>query len=353
VPAPTTPAPTTPAGPTYEKPRLIRFSGFAPTTTGGAEEVAIANAIQRKFGIRVVIIPGATLITRFEPLRTGDADMSVGGTADQYQIAWGVEEYADEAEKWGPQRIRSILNKYYVTSGMSVPVNSDIQQVEDIRGKRYAYVRGYGSSSMWKATLLAHGIDIETGDVELKEYSSFSKAFNAVVEGEADVVTGSVTASYSIALESSPKGARAIPIRQPDEDPALWERLKAIKPFVEPQILNDVVGARGKDLPTVGFRSGTVALPICDPAVAYWICKGYAEAYDLYKDFSKRTATFTLERLADPSIFPYHEGSIAYFKEAGVWTKEKQEDTDNWLKLEEERIQQWEEETGRKYWLPL
>jgi len=61
-----------------------------------------------------------------------------------------------------------------------------------------------------------------------------------------------------------------------------------------------------------------------DPELAYLMTKGIWEGYDIYKDMHPYCKYATQEEMLNykASFDPYHEGTIKFLKEIGVWTPE-------------------------------
>ena len=73
--------------------------------------------------------------------------------------------------------------------------------------------------------------------------------------------------------------------------------------------------------------------------------KGIWEGYETYKDMHPYCKYATQEEMLNfrASFDPYHEGTVRYLKEIGMWTEEHERYQREVLALEEKRIETWEE----------
>jgi len=87
-----------------------------------------------------------------------------------------------------------------------------------------------------------------------------------------------------------------------------------------------------------------LALPRTPDNVTYWATKTMWESYDAYKGAIKgMDVSWLLPRYMEKGlgIFPWHEGSIKYLKEIGLWTARHEAGQKLLLERQEEVMKLW------------
>jgi len=88
-----------------------------------------------------------------------------------------------------------------------------------------------------------------------------------------------------------------------------------------------------------GYPYSLWAYDHADPDVLYAIVKALHQGFDIYKGMHRVMPAWNIKQaVTDPSPVPYHEGSIRYFREAGVWTPAMDKWQKEQLKALEARI---------------
>ena len=214
--------------------------------------------------------------------------------------------------------------------GFVVSGDSDIRTFDDLKPE----VAGPRKFGVWVASppmaqdMYAFiewlGLDRENEkECIIVPFGSYSSYVRSLSEGKADVVYASPYSPATYEAEAAPGGLRWVPI--PTDDPegeARFRKYKPITTFAEPTV--GVESARG-----VRMAQGLVfyyTRADQDPELVYHLAKWFNEAFDEYKDKDPALFQMSLEELKKyhlpVALFPWHEGTITYLKEMGVWTAE-------------------------------
>ncbi|GAJ02509.1 unnamed protein product, partial [marine sediment metagenome] len=181
-------------------------------------------------------------------------------------------------------------------------------------------------------------------DVELVEFHSTASGYAAVLEGTADVTVMSGNGSVTYKLESSPHGLYWLP--KPAEDVEGWKRLRKIAPFAFPGLF--VFGAgSSEEKPVWGCAYGVnfMVLPDKDENIAYWLTKAIHEIEELSWQVSDSMLEYNLVEVGLKNKWPYpwHEGSIKYLKEVGLWGPAQEANQQPLIDREEALAELWKD----------
>ena len=124
-----------------EEPQLpdtMTWSSYDVGSAGYAEASAIADAFGREYGTRIRIQPSGSAIGRLQPLLSGRADVGFLAT-ETFFAAEGLYDFS--TRRWGPQNLRAIAGRPS-SIGIFTAKDAGIKTLEDLKGKRFAYVAG-------------------------------------------------------------------------------------------------------------------------------------------------------------------------------------------------------------------
>jgi len=322
------------------KPDLLTIAGFGVEGSSYVQYAAVGEAMNEKFGIKVRQIPCGTDVSRNAIMNIGKADFSATGSGAFFATE-GLEEFAEI--EWGPQPLRLIYECPAVyTSSLAVRGTSKIETFADLKGKRVSYLLGNpGLSSVIRGSLAWAGLTWD--DVEKVEYSSTTAAYAGALEGtcDASILSGVSSAAYK--LEASPFGIRWI--KMPAEDKEGWKRFNEHCPFYSPAMISIGAGVSEEHpLPLITYSFPTLfTTPDYDEDKAYWATKAIWESYDLYKDAYPVMSAWNLaeEMPKLRRLYPWHEGSIKYLKEIGLWTEKLQQNQEALVERQEALRELW------------
>ncbi len=315
-----------------KEPAIIKLMTYDVGSTAYVMYGFLGEAMGNKFKTRLRAIPAGNDIARMIPVRTGSAQFA-GQGGDAYLAREGLDRYSDIS--WGPQPLRTVWNaRQPGTIGM-VRGSSDIKTCADLKGKRLAWIPGSVFVEYNESWLAFAGLTWD--DVKKVQIAGFGASLRAVVDGQIDMAIGSVTVPVAYELESSPYGLRYIEL--PASNKEGWARVHKIQPYLSPYKATYGAGISGDRYVEVASNAypSTVCYDTLDDDVAYFMTKAIHQCYkemakksELIKRFWSIEDCLSINQDSRGSIF--HNGSVKYFKEIGVWKPE-------WDKLQEKRIE--------------
>ncbi|GLQ05600.1 TAXI family TRAP transporter solute-binding subunit [Sneathiella chinensis] len=315
-----------------ELPSSMIWTAYGTTSSGYAQSVAISNMLKQEFGTSVRVLPGKNDISRMTPLKVGKADYCACGIASYFGQE-GVMQFA--TADWGPQPLRVLLTaKGTFGLGLAVTADSGIKTVADIKGKRIAWVRGADGLNLGaEATIAFAGLTWD--DVEKVEFPGFKDSIDGMINGQVDASFGSTVTPHYKRLAASPRGIHWPTLSADDTEG--WKRLHEVAPYFSPLIATS--GAEiTKEKPWEGKGYPyPIMVTNADKSAdeVYALTKAMIEKHDVYKNSAPGAAGWALESQKMEWILPYHEGTVKYFKEIGVWTDAAQAHNDGLIKRQD------------------
>lgn len=301
-------------------PDTMTWSSYDVGSAGYAEASAIADAFGKKYATRIRIQPSGSAIGRLQPLLSDRA--SVGFLATEtFFAAEGVYDFS--TRQWGPQNLRALAGRPS-SIGIFTAKDAGIESLEDLKGKRFAYVAGNPSINVKCNAFLAFA-GLTEDDVEALIFPTYASAMSSLARGEADASCTTTTPSHVYELAESPRGIRWL-----DMDPnnkEAWAKVNEVAPFFAP--FKETIGAgitEENPVNIMAYRYPVMAVKAeMDADTAYNMLKAVDQTYPMYKDATAAMPRWELSKSGVPAIdVPFHEGAIRYLKEKGIWTEEHQ-----------------------------
>ncbi len=320
-------------------PKRMFWSCYDVGGTGYTQASAIADALSRKYDVKIRLLPSGTSIGRLLPVVNKKVDLGFLAS-EVWASVEGIDDFA--VYEWGPQDLRVILAKPN-TFGIATTKTSGIKTLEELKGKRLSYVPASSSiSTKWEATLAFAGLKWE--DVKRIDFPSFSSAVKALKQGKSDAALVSASTTLLYELESTPKGLHWLEF--PADNQQGWERMWKLIPYFEPY--KETLGAgMSKNDPKhlVGYRFPMITVRAdYDADKVYAIIKAIDESYALFEKTTKVMPLWNINIAGHgPTEAPFHEGAIKYLKEKGVWTQKDEEWNNKYLQRIKKLQQLWDE----------
>ncbi|WP_290651655.1 TAXI family TRAP transporter solute-binding subunit [Aquisalimonas sp.] len=301
-----------------ELPPSMTWTAYDVGSAGYAEASAIADAFGRKYDMRVRIQPSGSSIGRLQPVLLGRAEYGYLATETWFATE-GTEDFAEP--RWGPQDLRVIAGRPS-SFGMPTAADADIRELQDVKGKRLAYVAGNPSINV-KCDAFLEFVGLTRDDVEVRMFPTYGAAMSSLAEGQADATCTTTTPSQMYELKESPRGIHWVEV--PPDDEEGWARLREIAPFFAPY--KETVGAGVSEDNPVNILAYRYPLLVsradADPDDVYAFLKALDETYEMYKDATAVMYRWDLEEAGTPPAdAPFHEGAVRYLKERDIWTDE-------------------------------
>lgn len=319
-----------------ELPPTIAWTAYDVGGHGYNQAIGIGSALKQHAGVTLRVLPGKNDVSRLAPLRDGKVQFASTGIGS-IQAFEGAEVFG--RREWGPQPVRVVsMANGTVCAAVMAAGDAGIGSVEDLRGKRVAWIKGGSANNHVVATILAFG-GLTWDDVEKVELGGYGGAHDAVINGQVDVAQGATTTGGAAKLAASPRGIFWPP--QPHDDEAGWERLLAVSPFMRKHMCAEGAGI------TTPFDSVTYPYPVLlayaesDADLAYAMAKALQDYLPHYKDAVTGLDGWALDRQVLDWVIPFHEGVVRYLKEEGRWTPALQEHQDGLLDREQLLAETW------------
>lgn len=316
-------------------PEQMTWSVYDVGSGGYAEMSAIANVLTGEYGMQVRMLPSASGVGRMIPLRDGTA--SIGKLGDEIQFAFeGIKEFSQP--NWGPQDVRAVwapISQY----GFAVREDSDIKTIADLKGKKVPMITGNSSVNIKNEAMLAFA-GLTWDDVHVVQVASYSGQGDALIQGQLDAV--GINPAASVMFEADSKGGIRWLEMDPD-DAEGWARVEETAAWLFSETIDNGAGMEG-DTSIMGHGYLVAGYADQDPNVIYELLKAMDENFDLYKDATTNLLLYDKDKvLAEPRGLPFHEGTIKFFEENGLWDEEKQAMNDELLERYEKLKAAWDQ----------
>ncbi|MGQ1838540.1 TAXI family TRAP transporter solute-binding subunit [Kocuria turfanensis] len=296
-------------------PQQLVWSTYNVGTGTYNDLAAIANTLTNEEGVQVRLMTADTGIGRLAPLVNGTVDYSRAG--DEYYYAFeGDYEYA--SPEWGPQDLRMVwapLGNY----GLLVREDSGIDSFADLEGKRFPELTANTSINNKMEGFLNYGG--LTGEDVQKVPVSYGEQIAALEAGQIDALYQNVVGSNIDELASK-HDVKWLGFDDPD--PARYETWDELMPMVS---VGEVTGGagmeKGESARVLEYTIPLTTLASRDADEVYHLVKSMVEHYERYETTTPDTHRFSFDAvLKEPLVVPFHEGTVRYFEERGVWTEE-------------------------------
>jgi TRAP transporter TAXI family solute receptor len=211
-----------------------------------------------------------------------------------------------------------------------VPGDSSINKPADIKGKRMPVDYGAFYSSTLTVLALLANYGLTPNDVKGLNVTTYVSGVRALMEGRADLAFGSIGSGIVEELKAS-KGARYLSI---DTSPEAVARMQKVHPGYYPIPVKPGRAGVEEGLIALGKDISLMTVKGMPDELAYLITK---TLWDYNKELGAthpRLKLWTTDRFASiHAVVPYHPGSVKFYKEKGVWSKELEAHQNKLLKM--------------------
>lgn len=296
-------------------PRQLVWSTYNVGTGTYNDLAAIANTLTAEEGVQVRLMTADTGIGRLAPLVNGTIDYSRAG--DEYYYAFeGDYEYA--TPEWGPQDLRLVwapLGNY----GLLVREDSGIDSFADLKGKRFPDLTANTSINNKMEGFLNYGG--LTGEDVQKVPIAYGEQIAGLEAGQIDALYQNVVGSNINELASKTDVKW---LTFDDPDPARYETWDDLMPMVTVGEVTEAPGVKdGESAKVLEYTIPLATMGSRDADEVYSLVKAMVDNYEHYETTTPDTNKFSFEAvLKEPLVVPFHEGTVRYFEEQGVWTEE-------------------------------
>ncbi|HMO83459.1 MAG TPA: TAXI family TRAP transporter solute-binding subunit, partial [Lacipirellulaceae bacterium] len=278
--------------------------------------VGVGSILKNAVGTNLRVLPGKNDVSRLAPLREGTAQFSATGS-DSIYAQEAVFTFGEK--EWGPQPIRLLMLNYADGAAVALATAADanIKTLQDVKGKRVAWVRGAPALNQAVTCMLAFA-GLTWDDVIKVEFGGHGPTVDGIVNNEVDAFNNATFSALNQKIAASPRGIYYPPVPHSDEEG--WKRLQAVVPWYEKHVATDGVGIKegGQEMAAVAYPV-LVSYDKIDEAVGYNMTKAMHKFYDDYKASAPGANGWAIERQKWSKFLPYHPGAVKYYKEIGVW----------------------------------
>ena len=311
----TAPAPT-PTG--FQWPE--RMAVVSSTGIGEAVNIAWASPLEEDTGMKVRVVPEASLMLRFKWLKEGRFFMCGESTGVVGDVLAANREYA--VRDLGPFPLRVIWSGGKTDSGYIVRSDSYLHDVNDIRPGTKMPEMSFSGTPRARFIALAVWAGVDEDDIVWVPFGNYEAMIRGVTEGRVDLAFAFPTSASVYEAEVTPHGIRWLELPY-DTDPEGVQRFLDLQPYTQFGFMSQ--GAQSAH--GVKSNSGVTLKYVtedADPALVYYLAKWLDENHDRYKGGHNTLEDMTLDTLMQglgTTFVPVHEGLIKYLKEKGLWTE--------------------------------
>lgn len=317
-------------------PRTIAVTSYDVGAASYNQAVALGTALGNAYDISLRVLPATSDVARLLPMQQGRVDFGVVGS-ESFNAVEGTEAFA----LTGPQMLRLLVGSNSENCfTLALRGDSGIETVEDLRGRRVAWVLGAPALQSNVAGFLAFG-DLTWDDVERVDVASFGASWEAFLNGQVDAITTLTTGGSTQQAAASPSGLRWLPL--PHENTEGWARLQAIKPQFSPRVGTLGPGMSAENpLDCAGFPFPVLlTLPDRSADLVYNLTRAVAEQFENYVEIEPAMIGWATERQNFQWVVPFHEGAVRYWQELGIWDDAAQAHNDALIARQELLAETW------------
>jgi len=311
---------------------LISFGAHQPGIAYHSAASGIANVVTDQSDLKVTVLPFSGPNAWMPLLNEGEIDVGILSYPDAGWAFTGENGFPKENKN-----IRMLVNgNKIVTSGLTIRVDSGIEKVSDLEGKRVAsdYTGNKILHKIAEAHLASAGLTWD--DVKPMPVSDVGSGLNALREGRVDAVfTGTPTVGTFNEMDTTT-----------DIDALNWgevepedidnfpeetkEKMKELVPGIAPTVTDG--GILNGERTVINYPIILAGNTYLSDDAAYELVKTLWNHYEKLHPQYIWLETWEPERMfdEDPAI-PYHPGAVKFFKEVGVWTKEAEQNQNELL----------------------
>lgn len=287
----------------------------------------IAGVVSQKSKLRILAAPYAGPQVVVPQVDAGKAAFTLINVDDTYRAYKGEEP----SYKQPHRNLRLVSVGYLNTSAALARVDSKIEEIKDIKGRRVAGAFSAHKTCQSLASAILDNGGLTWMDVRVVPVPSVVPGVQALGEGRAEVNPCAATNMGVIREVDTKTPLRFLPV---NTDKEAMERAR--KHFVGLKHgLYKKGSAEGmtEDMNLFTYDFYLLTHAGMSDEVVYTLVKSIWENLPEIQKTHSALKTWTKERMADADVTaPYHSGAVKFFKEVGVWTPEMEAAREKLLK---------------------
>ncbi len=281
--------------------------GSASYLTGAA----VAKIVDEATDLQPRVIPEGGSEVSLTRLNAGDLQLAIATTPPLYQAWNGGAEF--KGQKQDKVRVIAVLRT--LRTALMVRRDSEIQGIEDIKGKRVAdgFARVRAAALMLDAKLAAAGISKD--DLTLVPVPDGGRAVDDLVSGNLDLTSFSLTSGKTREADAT-VGIRYISVPDSEEAKA---RASEVLPgsFIESVEPSPQYPGVDGPLNVLSSKYVLTASVNLDAESVYQITKALYENKQALVDTYAPMAEFDPDNMHPDVGVPYHDGALKFYEEIG------------------------------------
>ncbi|MBI4330259.1 MAG: TAXI family TRAP transporter solute-binding subunit [Chloroflexi bacterium] len=333
--APTQAAVPSPAAKTAPKlPELITMTTHTVGSATYLWTVGFREAVDKHSPMKMRLEALGTDKAKFSRIRSEEAELICATGVTSYFATYGLYDFSD----WGPQPVRMVWRGKDFMGAMYARKDAGIRALSALKGKRVPDVAGSVSTTLNVQAGVAFG-GLGWDDVMKVPFKEVAVALKGPMEGTVDAAYGTLFSPAVVELAASRYGIQWFSM--PETDVEGWNRLRKATPWASPIVAEAAGLEKGQSITVSGYPDGIFSYSNISEDIIYNVVKALHRGYDTYKDMHPDLKFWTFDAAANAKgniSIPYHDGTVKYFKEAGVWTADHETFQQEQLRLEKQRL---------------
>jgi hypothetical protein len=266
-----------------------------------------------RYHIKATVESTAGSVFNVNAVLSGDLEFGVVQSDRQYQAWHGLSEW----KKMGPQKnLRSVFSIHPETVTLIASVNSGIENINDLRGKRVNLGNpGSGPLQNARDALASHNLREE--DIRA-EYVKAVEAPGLLQDERIDAFFYTVGHPNGNIKEATSGRVRVrfIPLAGPEVDRLIRNRPYYTRTRIPIRLYT---GAENKnDIPTFGVRGTLVTARRVSDGFVYAITREIFKNFEKFKSLHPAYSGLTKKGMLQGLTAPVHPGALRYYRESGL-----------------------------------
>ena len=311
-----------------EWPEDVTVISPAPGASVHMVQVGIGKAIEKYTPIKNWIVQPLGGPKLWLPLmKQGKCDFANHNAADILNAFLGRGLYA----KMGPQPVRTVgAGHDYMFMFWTTP-GKGIRSIADLKGKvvYYRFKANPMFDEMAKNQLGSAGLTVKDLKAGLS-FPNIKEGARDLIEGRVDAILYPVVPGAVMQINEA-KGECVFVRLTKKQAEYVAEQMEGY--FIQDIAAGDLRFRNKSPVPNAICYQNAMFTPArMDPDIVYGVVKAIFDHTDEFADTHPAAKYWSLKHRPVSLAVPYHEGSIRYFKEKGLWTREAQAYQDKMLK---------------------
>jgi uncharacterized protein len=266
-------------------------------------------------------------------MKQGKCDFGNHNAADILNAFLGRGLY----EKMGPQDVRTVVGGHdYMFMFWTTP-DKNIHSIRDLKGK-IAYIKLKANpmfTEMATNQLASEGLTLDDLKSALA-FSSIGEAIRGLIEGRVDAILYPVVPGAVMQVNEA-KGECVFVNLTKKQAKHVTDKMEGY--YIDDIPANDPRFRNKKAVPNAVCYQQALFTPAgMDPDIIYDVTKAICDHSDEFADSHPVAKYWSLKHRPVSLSVPYHDGSIRYFKEKGLWTAEAQTYQDKMLNRQKQLL---------------